>query len=131
MLLVGLRLLLPMLAAVEPGSQKCQGKEVISGRMVCLCGSERRLVLCKGEGSSGMRGVSHPRILGACVCSYTVLETLGWTFVPTAPALPLIRGCREGHGAEPRACGCVVLGRMCCTARHPAALAFGVPVVGP
>lgn len=62
MLVAGLRLLLqaPSLATVEPGSQKCQGKEVISERMVCLCGSERRLVLCKGEGSSGVQGVSQP-----------------------------------------------------------------------
>lgn len=28
--------------------------------MVCLCGSERRLVLCKGGGCSGVQGVSHP-----------------------------------------------------------------------
>lgn len=134
MLLTGLKLLLPTpsLATVGPGSQKCQGKEVSSERMVCLCGSERRLVLCEGGGLQRRAGSVSP--LGswaACVCSYTVLQTSGWTLVPVAPDLPLVHGCTEGHGAEPRACGYVILGRTWGRARHAAAPAFGVLVVGP
>ncbi|RLV84194.1 hypothetical protein DV515_00016322, partial [Chloebia gouldiae] len=119
MLMTGLRLLLPTSNAIArycgawvpkmPG----QGGQQRENGAPCAV---------RGRGAPmAFRERLTPRILGACVCSYTVLEALGWTFMPAALDVPLILGCREGHGAEPGACGC--------SARHAAA--FGVPVVGP
>lgn len=65
---LGLLLAMPSLTTVEPGSQKCQGKEVTSRRMVCLCGSERRLVLCKGGGLQWRAGNVSPLASWAPAC---------------------------------------------------------------